>query len=210
MRALYARLFMGLIKPIYTPSVGTERFGAGFSVSSATKTIASYDGTGVMQSTSVSVYRLSMASLAVPFSTPVDYVAKKIRLDWGSWSGTATGGRFNVWLLRGKYVDDLPGDVLTQPDIYLGAPKGVGEWEYLGSIDASDDEVTSKVFALTKWLDQRLATIMFTAYVSMDQVNPSSEMELPQGVTSEFYADPNIGEVTGGSSLWKPDITLIG
>ena len=210
MRALYAKLFMGSIKPIYTPSVGTERFGVGFTVSSATKTILSYDGSGVSQSTSVPVYRLSMASLAVPFSTPVDYVARKIRLDWESWSGTATGGRFNVWLLRGKYVDELPGDVLSQPDIYVGTAKGVGEWEYLGLIDASDGEVTSRVFALTKWLDQRLATIMLTAYVSMDQVNPSSEMTLPQGVVTEFYADPNVGEVTGGSSLWKPDITLIG
>lgn len=210
MRALYAKLYGGLAKYVATAKIGDERFGVGFTVSSATKDVYSYDGSHVRQLSSVPVFRLSMASVAVPFSTPTDFVAKKIRLDWASWTGTVTGGRFNVWLARGKYVSELPGDVLTKPDIYIGNPKGVGEWEYLGSIDASDVETTSRLFELAKWLDVRLATIMLTAYVSMDRVNPSNAMVLPQGVATEFYADPNVGAVTGDAYLWKPDITLIG
>ena len=210
LRALYARFYMGKIKPVSTANVGCERSGVGFTVAEATKAITAYNSSNVAASTNVSVFRLSMASVAVPFSTPVDFIARKIRLDWSSWTGTTTDGKFNVWLLRGKYLGELPVDVLQNPDIYLGAAKGVGDWEYLDSIDASDTDVTTKTIVLANGLDQRIATILLTAHVSMNRVNPASNTVLPQGVATEFSVDADAESVTGGSSLWKPDITLIG
>lgn len=207
LRALYAKLYMGAIKPVTVASIGYKRFGAGFTISTGEKSVYSYNGSNVLTVNDVPVYRMSMAALAIPFSTPVDFVARKVRLDWSSFDGSVTGGRFNVWLRNGKYVEELPKDVLTQPEIYIGA-KSVAGWDYVGSVDVSDGS-TYKVFDLVKWLDKRFATLMFTAFVSMDGVNPSDETDFPQGVVTEFYADPNVGSVSGDSSLWNPDITLI-
>lgn len=208
LRALYAKLYTGAIKPVTVASIGYKRFGAGFTISTGEKSVYSYDGSSVLTVNDVPVYRMSMAALAIPFSTPVDFVARKVRLDWSSFDGSVTGGRFNVWLRNGKYVEELPKDVLTQPEIYIGA-KSVAGWDYVGSVDVSDGS-TYKVFDLVKWLDKRLATLMFTAFVSMDSVNPSDGTDFPQGVVTEFSADPNVGSVSGDSSLWNPDITLIG
>lgn len=207
LRALYAKLYMGAIKPVTVASIGYKRFGAGFSISTGDKSVYSYDGSDVLTVNSVPVYRMSMSALAIPFSTPIDFVARKIRLDWSSFDGSVTGGRFNVWLKNGEYVDELPENVLVRPEMYIGA-KSVAGWNYVGSVDVSDGS-TYKVFDLDEWLNKRLATLMFTAFVSMDDVNPSAETEFPQGVVTEFSVDPNVGSIIGDGSLWNPDITLI-
>ena len=112
-----------------------------------------------------------------------------------------------MWLKNGEYVDELPENVLVRPEMYIGA-KSVAGWNYVGSVDVSDGS-TYKVFDLDEWLNKRLATLMFTAFVSMDDVNPSAETEFPQGVVTEFSVDPNVGSISGDGSLWNPDITLI-
>lgn len=210
LRSLYARLYKGEIMPVGSEAAGYARAGAGFAVSRVVRDVFAASGLELAEKVSLAVYRMSLSALAVPFSVPVAYNAKKVRVDWPDWAGTTTGGKVNVWLKRGDYLREMPDNVLRDPDIYIGG-ETVSGWEWLGSIDAvSAGSETSKVFELEKPLTDRLATLMFTAFVDMDSVNPGRDMTLPHGVATEFSADVENGSVEGKESLFEPDITLLG
>jgi hypothetical protein len=206
LRALYAQMYKGNLVSVSGEGV---RHGAGFVVARDSIAVRTYSDSGDSE-VSVPVFRLSISSLAVPFSVPLSYSAKRVRVGWPDWDGASSGGKINVWLRRGAYVESLPGEVLKDSDIYIGG-KAVGGWEWLGSIDAvSAGSETSKVFELEKPLTDRVATLMFTAFADMDSVNPGRDMSLPHGVATGFSVDAENGSVEGKESLFEPDITLLG
>jgi hypothetical protein len=51
---------------------------------------------------------------------------------------------------------------------------------------------------------------MFTAFISLDDLNPSDAMTMPQGVATALDVNSITGAVSGLDSTWKPDITLLG
>ena len=210
LRALYAKLYTGGIKMLTVTAAGSKRYGAGFVVGAASKTVHTVSGSAI-SSAQVAIYRMSLAATAVPFSVPITFQVKRVKIDWSGWSGTATGGKFSVWMKRGEYSLELPDSTLKKADMYIGNGNGVDGWEYLGSIDAtlagSDRTWT---FNLSTPLTSRVATIMLTAFVDMDSVNPNSETTMPQGVATGFSVDPVSGETANADTLWAPDITLLG
>lgn len=206
LRALYAQMYKGNLVSVSGEGV---RHGAGFVVTRDSIAVRTYSDSGDSE-VSVPVFRLSISSLAVPFSLPLSYSAKRVRVGWPDWYGASSGGKINVWLRRGAYVESLPGEVLKDPDIYIGG-KAVNGWEWLGSIDAvSAWSETSKVFELERPLTDRVATLMFTAFADMDSVNPGRDMSLPHGVATGFSVDAENGSVEGKDMLFRPDITLLG
>lgn len=66
--------------------------------------------------------------------------------------------------------------------------------------------MTSATFDLSP-LRCRVATLLITAYVSMDDVNPDDDTDSPQGVGT-LAVNPITGAITGSGFI--PDITLIG
>lgn len=210
LRELYERLYDGKLTDVAARS--SMRTGAGFVVEAATKSvkvlnelIGGYELTDV----SMPVWRMSIASMVIPFSVPTVLRARRVRLDWAS--VVSTGGKFNLWLKRNAWVSDLPNDVLNNPRIYDASENDVGGWELVGTIDASGSSV-SETFELSRPLDGYVASVLITAFLNLDMMNPSSEMALPQsqGVATGFSVDTIDDTVTGLSGLWRPDITLIG
>ena len=151
---------------------------------------------------SVPTWQLTLASLVVPFSVPQDFRATGIRLDWTKL--TATGGKLNVWLKRDSYVSEMPD--LSDASFYLADRPAIDGWELLGKIDSGE---TSSSFALEA-LAGYCASLLFTAYISLDDLNPSDAMTMPQGVVTALDVNSITGDVTGLDTTWKPDITLIG
>lgn len=155
-------------------------------------------------------WRLTTAALLVPFAVPVSFRADKVRLDWSGWSGSATpGGKFNVWLKRGTFVQGYPESVLSNPAIYDATQNNVEGYELVGTIDATKAEKT-ETFDLVNPIDGYVATILLTAFISLDDLNPSNVMNLPQGVATEMDVNADGSLMYGKGTGWKPDITLIG
>lgn len=145
---------------------------------------------------------------SVPFAVPVDFKASRLRLDWDGWSGVATGGKFRVWLKRGSLVGDVA-TLVKNPRFYDASVDSVDGWELVGSVDAADENTTA-TFDLSKVLDGYFASILLTAYISFDEVNPDSETVAAQGVVPNMNVDIVAGTASMMQNGWKPDITLIG
>ena len=158
----------------------------------------------------ITSWRLTTAALLVPFAVPVSFRADKVRLDWSGWSGSATsGGKFNVWLKRGTFVQGYPESVPSNPAIYDATQKNVDGYELVGTIDATQAEKTA-TFDLVNPIDGYFATILLTAFISLDDLNPSNAMNFPQGVATEMDVNADGSSMSGKGTGWKPDITLIG
>ena len=197
--ALYERRLSAVSKSVALASNARE--GAGFVVRGDQESVGG---------TNVKTWQITTAALLVPFAVPVEFLADKVRLDWTNWSGGATsGGRFNVWLKRGAFVTDYPADVLKNPALYDASMKNVEGYELLGTIDATQAQKTA-TFALDDPLGGYVATILLTAFISMDSVNPSSTTTLPQGVATSLDVNPAGSSMSGKGTGWKPDITLLG
>lgn len=201
LRMLYARFRSGgaVDVPASYALVSKARPGAGFAVQKSTRTTG-----GV----TYPVWRMISAMTSVPFAVPVDFKASRLRLDWDGWSGVATGGKFRVWLKRGSLVGDVA-TLVKNPRFYDASVDSVDGWELVGSVDAADENTTA-TFDLSKVLDGYFASILLTAYISFDEVNPDSETVAAQGVVPNMNVDIVAGTASMMQNGWKPDITLIG
>lgn len=197
--ALYERRLSAVAKSVALSANARE--GAGFVVRGDQESVGG---------TNVKTWQLTTAALLVPFAVPVEFRADKVRLDWANWSGGATsGGRFNVWLKRGAFVTDYPAEDLKNPALYDATVKNVEGYELLGTIDATQTQKNA-TFVLEDPLGGYVATILLTAFISLDALNPSSGMTLPQGVATSIDVNPSGSSMSGKGSGWKPDITLLG
>ena len=203
LRTAYAAFYERRLTPVAnsTALLSGDRAGAGFVVRGDQVAVGG---------TSVKTWQLTTAALFVPFAVPVVFRADKVLLDWTGWTGTSTaGGKFNVWLKRGSYVTEYPEDILKNPAIYDATAKNVEGYELLGTIDATQAAKTA-TFVLDDPLGGYVATVLLTAFVSLDSLNPSSSMTLPQGVATEMNVNLSGSTASGMSTGWKPDITLLG
>ena len=216
LRTLYARFYKGQIKQVVRTM--NDRLGAGFRVGMCDKEVQVGQGGTAVDGT-LRLWRMSMSSLAVSFSVPTMFEADKIRLEWPNWlQPYKATGRFNVWLMRGQFLEALPDAVLKNPDIYIGGNSSVAGWEMLGTIDAAvfyDTSIRSKTFNLSEPLVGRVATLLITAYASADGYNPEgSTGEYANGTMRVGVDSANNAlvdyDATGGADLFKPDITLLG
>ena len=199
LRTLFARFYNQ--KLIEYKNIGKKRIGAGFVVRSSKILIDAYDG-AIIKSLSIPVWQMNISTLVVPFSVPQAFNATGIRLDWGNLS--VTGGKLNVWLKRDVYVSDMPDD--SNPSFYIADKKEIDGWELLGCIDSNE---TSALFTLNTHLN-RCASLLFTAYISLDSLNSGDEMTTPQGICTSMDINSITNDVSGLDTTWKPDITLIG
>ena len=197
--AIYERRLVAVPKSVALASNARE--GAGFVVRGDQESVGG---------TNVKTWQLTTTALLVPFAVPVEFRADKVRLDWANWNGGATsGGRFNVWLKRGSFVTDYPADVLKNPVLYDASMKNVEGYELLGTIDATQSQKTA-TFTLDNPLGGYVATILLTAFISLDKMNPASGMTFPQGVATSVDVNPSGSSMSGKGTGWKPDITLLG
>ena len=201
LRMAYAKFRSGLATELdaAVALVSNARPGAGFVVRKGTRTIGSC---------TFPIWRIIASSMVLPFTVPVDFKAVRIKLDWDAWSGNANGGKFLVWLKRGAMVGSAS-EVAKNPRFYDGSESSVDGWELLGTIDSSQ-AVKSQAFEIKDGLAGYFATLMMTAYVSCDAVNPDSEIDTPIGVATSMDADILTGTASGMNNGWKPDVTLIG
>lgn len=72
-----------------------------------------------------------------------------------------------------------------------------------------EDDTSGSVELDVSPLDCEVATLLFTAFVSQDDLNPASDMTLPKGI-GNVKINSVSGEVSGLDSGFRPDITLIG
>lgn len=201
LRSLYAKL-RSVAFPVRAIT-GRTRPGAAFTVRQATRPVLAGDGSTVQ----VPVWQMCASALVVPFAAPVAFAAKRIRLDWDDWPGTASPGAvFRVWLARGTLLgyDD---SVLSSPALYEASAAQVGQYGLVASIDATEASKTATIDIAP--LTHGLATLILSAYVSMDAVNPSAETDTAYG--AGWLDDDWIsGELRGLDTAWTPDITLLG
>lgn len=193
LRTLYARHYLGQMTRL--PSGGVARLGASFVVRRGSVTVETSDG-----DITCPAWMADMSALVVPFACPTGYAASRIRIDWSAIDATS-GSTIRVWLKRGEYMDNYPD--LSSPDLWQS--DAADGWEHVGTIDATTVD-TSATFDVDP-LRCRVATLLITAYVSMDDVNPDDDTDSPQGVGT-LAVNPITGAITGGGFI--PDITLIG
>ena len=117
---------------------------------------------------------IAASSFMLPTSVPCKWKANAIKLDWAdNWVGSATeGGRFNVWIKRDSYLTQYPEATLKNPRIYDASADTVDGFELVGVIDATASARTATL-PLKNPLDGYVATILLTAFWSMDDINPS-------------------------------------
>ena len=204
LRTLYAKLFLGKLEKLNAPALpltNYQRPGALFVVRGDTVAVPVAAGT----TTNLKTWQMTVAKLLVPFAVPTAFRANKIKLDWTALTNATSGARLACWLKRGVALEEYP--AIKDPAIFDASKSSVDGWELVGTVSAVG--TSTATFELARALDGRVATLMFTAYLNLDALNPSSEMTLPQGV-----GIANINGVDGTTENlytgWKPDITLIG
>lgn len=173
LRVCYGRFYNGEARPVYGL---TSRVGA--SCTLVGQTTVGIQETG--QSQSLNCWQLVTTSLVVPFGCPRTWKAKQIKIDWNRWTSSATGAsKIYVWLARDQFLTNHP-EYLGQKEISTGGT--VRGCELVGQIDLS---IASKyqLFNIHD-LESNVATIIISAFVDMDNINPSSGVTLPQGVGS--------------------------
>ena len=78
--------------------------------------------------------------------------------------------------------------------------------EYVGEIDPNQVSTTATL-QLSHPLAGGYATLIVTAYVSMDDVNPSESPTLPKGA-STLEVNMADASIVNGNTAFMPDITL--
>lgn len=198
LRRLYAALYGGALQ---APAVAaTQRPGAAFVVNGGTVTVKTADG-----DVAAACWNLSASVLMVPFSCPRDFAADRISLSWGAMSVTP-GAKVSVWLMRGRFETAYP--TSYPKGLFTGRAQTVGAWELVGTLFPEDDTAGSAVIDVAPITDD-VATLLFTAFVSQDDVNPSADLTLPRGV-GELNVNAVDGTASGLASGFLPDITLLG
>ena len=147
-------------------------------------------------------WQISCAALVVPFGCPA-FGAKEVTFDWTGWTGArTTGTRFHVWLARGKYTV-APSELAYHGVWGSGPAAGL---EYVGEIDPTG-AATTATLAFGRPLDDEVATLVVTASVSIDQVNPSTSPVLPIGA-STLTVNMADASLENADTAFLPDITL--
>lgn len=194
LRTLYGRFNLQQVKQVAVP-VGADRPGAMFVVRGESVTVPTSNGTTV-----VPLWQMTSSYLLLPFALP-SWAVKKIRLSWAGLQVTP-GSKLNVWA-KDEFVEEYP--IIDDPSIYDASNSEVAGWRLVGVINASGEADAELPISLSG----RVATLMLTAYVSMDNVNPSTDMELPVGV-GDVNVDSVNGVENGLDTGWRPSITLLG
>ncbi len=200
LRRLYAEFYAGLS---LSETIPDERVGAAFLVRGDTITVK----TGADASAAAKCWNLSEAAHIVPFSCPLDFAARKVKLEWGAVAAT-DGACVRVWLKRGEYLKTMPESVGKALHFAAAVGATVDGWEAVGTVTPVDGEAGEATFEIEPILDG-VATLLFVAFVGQDNFNPGADMTLPRGVGSLNVNDV-AGTVEGLSGGFKPDVTLIG
>lgn len=198
LRRLYAALYGGALQ---APAVAaTQRPGAAFVVHGDEITVKTADGDVTARR-----WNLSASVLMIPFSCPRAWAASRIRLAWGAVAATP-GAKVNVWLARGAYRTTYP---TSYPKaLFTGAAANVDGWTLVGTLAPTDGVAGSATLDVTPITDD-VATLLITAYVGQDDVNPSADMTLPRGVGA-LDVDAVAGTTSGLDGGFLPDVTLLG
>ena len=192
LRACFGRFRTDALVPV--PNVTTQ-IGAAFCVSWKE---CQLKASGVR----IASWQIACAALVVPFACP-EWGAKSVTFDWSGWTGARTSGsRFHVWIARGRFTV-APAEIARHGVWGKGSASGL---EYVGELDPTG-ETTSATLAFARPLDEEVATLIVTASVSMDAVNPSESPTLPMGV-STLLVNMADASVENASTAFMPDITL--
>lgn len=192
LRALYGRFRAYGLTAV--PNI-TDQIGAAFCVSWKECQLKS---SGVR----IGSWQIAASALVVPFACP-DWDASKIEFDWTSWEGMKTQGvKFHVWLMRDAY-NLSPEAIRTSALWGSGASQGA---EYVGEIDPNQNGTTATL-PLSRPLSGGYATLILTAYIPMDEVNPSQSPTFPQGA-STLEVNMADASIVNGDTAFLPDITL--
>ena len=141
----------------------------------------------------------------VPFGCPRTWRAKQIKIDWNRWTKRATGAsKIFVWLARDQFITNHP-SYLGKTEISTGGT--VRGCELVGEIDLSIN-AKQQSFNIHD-LESRVATIIISAFVDMDSINPSSSPTMPVGI-GNIALNMRTMELTGTDTCFVPDIYLIG
>ena len=204
LRTLQAHFYLGRAESVARAT--RERMGAAYSVRATTASLKVV-GDGGVSVQSVPVWRMFASALVVPFALPTAWTARKLRLDWTDWTGTATAGaRFNVWLKAGDYIESCP-DILASDIPYDALEAETAGWTLVGTVDAAG-AATEATFELPEIAGKKTATLMLTAFASADRINPDANSVWPVGAAKEV--DATGGEVVNADKAWLPDVTLEG
>ena len=207
LRTLQGRFYLGEAEAVARPT--RDRMGAAYSVRAGTRTLSVVSG-GTVQDTSVPVWRIFASAFVAPFVVPTEWRAKTLRLDWTGWTGTATAGaKFNVWLRAGHWQNAYP--QVLESDIPYDTFKAEHDgWLLLGSVDAmlSGSNRTASFDLAGLIGSEKIASLMLTAYVSTDGINPGANTEWPVGAATEV--DVVDGDIVNADKAWLPNVTLIG
>ncbi len=138
-------------------------------------------------------YDLLARSHLVPMRLPDRFPVRRIKLTWAPYRYTSNGsvienplysgipefrgdpartGFINVWLNDGAYVDGFTESLLKNPRIYDARDANVGGFRLIGQI-GYNDTTSSKVFTIDLGapLSGPVASLLFTAYVPLDEMN---------------------------------------
>lgn len=192
LRALYGRLRAYGFTAVPNH---TRQIGAGFCVSWKECQLKS---SGVR----IGSWQIAASALVVPFGCP-SWNATEIEFDWTNWTGARTAGtRFHVWLIRNSY--NVAPQGILKADIWgNGSANGL---EYVGEIDPTGAGTTATL-PLSRPLAGGYATLIVTAYIGMDDVNPSNSPTLPAGA-STLEVNMADASIVNGDTAFMPDITL--
>lgn len=198
LRVCYGRFFNGEAKPL---NGLTKRVGAACTLVGSTQVSIQESQT----TETLGCWQIVQSSLIVPFGCPRTWKAKQIKLDWNRWTGRGTAGSMiYVWLVRGQFIVKAP-DYLGKFPISTGGT--VPGCELVGQIDPTS---ATKVATFNiQDLSSPTATIILTAFIDMDAINPSASMTFPKGVGS-LSLDMSSMELSGTETCFIPDIYLLG
>lgn len=168
-RGAYARIGLGDFEacPVDEALVSRKRNGVGFCVKQFSGVELESRGGAKANPRILSV---AASVMVVPFSVPCSMKPSAVRMDWSSWleSNTPSEGTvFNLWINRGSYVTDYDLGVLKNRAIYDATSRVVGDWELVGTVEASDGSALFSVDGL----DSSIGSFMVTAYVPQENID---------------------------------------
>ena len=202
LRVCYGKFFTGQSQPL---SGLSTRIGVGCTLCGQT-TVQAPDSSGTE---TLNCWQLVQSSLVIPFGCPRTWKAKQVKLDWSGWTGSATAGsKVFVWLARDQFIETHP-EYLGKLQISTGGT--VAGCELVGEIDPTSG-TTNKTFNIQD-LASSTATIILTAFMDMDNLNPGTS---PLNNDNFHIGVGNLAlnmmskELTGIDTCMIPNIQLLG
>lgn len=198
LRVCYGKFFTGQAVPVGGLA---NRIGVACSLIGST-TVQSPDSTTPQ---TLNCWQLIQSSLVIPFGCPRTWKAKQVKLDWTNWTGNATtGSKVFVWLARDQFIMTHP-EYLGKLAISTGGT--VAGCELVGEIDPTSI-IKNKTFNIQD-LAAPTATLIITAFIDMDEINPSGTTWTRKGV-GNLALNMLTMELTGMDTCMIPDIQLLG